>query len=175
MIRIRVRSCGGAVPTPTPGRHVPRSQKDPRSWIPSIQDLGSCRILDLIFLFSHGMLEILDPVKTTLPWDTRDLGSRREKILLDPGDPGSSWSKLSWDLADLGAYTTKMSLYFEHPLHPMKFFFWFPISLRFLNLSTVNNFNYTLIQPFCVDLKASSPCWFFNMFSIIHVLLTGCD
>ena len=37
------------------------SHKDPRSWIPNIQDPGSCRILDLIFSFSHGILEILDP------------------------------------------------------------------------------------------------------------------
>ena len=62
--------------------------------------------MDLIFSFSLGILEILDPVTATLPWDPRDLGSRTEKILPDPGDPGSSLGKLSWDLADLGSYTT---------------------------------------------------------------------
>ena len=46
-------------------------------------------MLDLTFSFSHGILEILDPVTATLPWDPKDLGSRAEKILLDPGDPGS--------------------------------------------------------------------------------------
>ena len=45
--------------------------------------------------------------------------------------------------------------------------------MRFLNLSTVKNFNHTLIQPFCVGLKTSSPCWFLNMFSVIDVLITG--
>ena len=52
---------------------------------------------------------ILDPAKGTLSWDPRDLGSRTGKILLDPGDPGSSLSRLSWDLADLGSYKTLMS------------------------------------------------------------------
>ena len=71
-------------------RHVPRSQKDPRSWISKIQDPGFCGILDIIFSFSHGILKILDLVMAMLPWDPRDLGSRTEKIMLDPGDPGSS-------------------------------------------------------------------------------------
>ena len=81
----------------------------------------------IIFSLSHGILKILDHVTTTLPWDPRDLGSRREENLLDPGDPGCSLSNLSWNLADLGSYTAMMSLYFEHPLHPMKFCFWFSI------------------------------------------------
>ena len=68
-------------------RHVPRSGLDP-------QDPGSFRILDPI-LFSCGILEILDPVTATLPWDPRDLGSQTDEILPDPGDPGSSLSKLS--------------------------------------------------------------------------------
>ena len=141
---------------------MPRSQKDPRSWIPRIQDPGSCRILDSIFLFSHGILKILDPVTAILPWDPRDLGSRTENILLDPVDPGSSLSRVSWDLADLGSCIT-MSQYFEHLLQPMMFCFWFPISMRCLNLSTVKNFNHTLIHPFCVDLKTGSPYWFLHI------------
>ena len=36
------------------------------------------------------MLEILDSVTAILPWDPRDLGSRTEKILLDPEDPRSN-------------------------------------------------------------------------------------
>ena len=49
----------------------------------------------------------------------------------------------------------------------MTFYFWFPISRYVLpNLSTVNNFNHTLIQPFCTGLKTSSPCWFLNMFRL---------
>ena len=100
-----------------------------------------------------------------------DLGQKEN--LLHPGDPGSSLSNLSWDLVDRWSYTTIMSLYFEHPLHQMKFCFWFPISMLFLNLSTVNNFHHTLIQPFCVGLETSSH-WFLSMFSIIDVLLTGC-
>ena len=91
---------------------MPRSQKDPGSWISKIQDPGSRRILDLIFSFPHGILEILDPVTTTLPRDPMDHGSRTENILLDPGDPGSTLNKLSWDLADLVPNTT-MSLYFN--------------------------------------------------------------
>ena len=148
--------------------------QDPRSWIHRIQDPGSCGILDLIFSFSHGILEILDPVTPTLLWDPRDPGSQTDKILPDPGDPGSSLSKLSWDLADLGSYTKIMSLYFDHPLHLMKFCFRFPIAMRYLNLSSVRNFNHTLIQPLCVELKTGSPCWPLYVFSIINMLLTGC-
>ena len=97
----------------------PKKVRDPGSPGSRVRDLG--RILDLIFSFAYGILEILNPGAASLPWDTRDLGSRTEEILLDPGDPGSRLSRLSWDLADLGSYRTIMSLYFEHPLHPMKF------------------------------------------------------
>ena len=70
-------------------------------------------------------------------------------------DLGSSLGRLLWDLADLRSYTTIMPLFY-HPLHPMEFCFWFPISILCLSLSTVKNFNHTLIQPFCVDLKTGS-------------------
>ena len=142
---------------------MPRSQKDQGFWIPRIQDRRPGRVLDLISSFSLGIIEILDPVTATMPWDPRDLGSRTEKILLDLGDPGYSLGKLSWDLRGLGSCTT-ISPYLEDPLHPMKFCLWFPISERCLNLRTVNIFNHILIQPFCVDLKTSSPCWFLHMF-----------
>ena len=52
----------------------------------------------------------------------------------------------------------------------MNFCFWFPISIRRLNLSTLNIFNHIFIQPLCVDLKTSSPCSFLHLFSIIEVL-----
>ena len=75
-----------------------------------MQDTRSCRILGLVFSFSPGILEILDPVSAgsldPLPWDRRDRGSRTEMILLDPGDPGSSLRKLScryrgiWQILD---------------------------------------------------------------------------
>ena len=65
-----------------------------------------------MFSFSLGILEILNPVTATWSWDPKDPGSRAEKILLDPGDPGFSLGKLSWDLADLGSYTA-MSLCLE--------------------------------------------------------------
>ena len=120
------------------------------------------------------ILEILDPVTATLPWDPRDIVSGTENILLDLGDPGSCLSKLSSDLANLTSYKNMTSLCFEHPLYPMKFCFWFPISKRCLNISTVKNFNHTLIQTLCVDLKIRSLCWLLHMFSIIDVLLTGC-
>ena len=83
---------------PVSSRHVPGSQKDPGSWIPRVQDPRSWRILDLIFSFSLGILEILDPATAALPWDPADHGSRTEKISLAPGDPGSSLGKLWWDL-----------------------------------------------------------------------------
>ena len=152
---------------------MPKSKK--RSGILDPQDLGS-GIVDPIFSFSHGILKILDPVTAVLPWDPKDPGSwiSDKNILLVPGGPGSSLSKLSCDLADLGSCTTIRSLYFEHRLQPMAFCFWFPISMRCLRLSTVKNFNHTLIHPFYVDLEAGSPCWLLNMFPIIDVLLTGC-
>ena len=89
--------------------------------MPRIQDPGSCGILDPIFSFSHGILKILEPVTAILQWDPRDLGSRKENILLDPGDPGSSLSWLSGDLEDLGSCTTTRFLNFEHLLQPMTF------------------------------------------------------
>ena len=61
--------------------------------------------MDLVFSFSLGILDILDPVAAKLLWDPRDLGSLIEKILLDPGDPGSSLCELPWDLTDIGSYT----------------------------------------------------------------------
>ena len=62
-----------------------------RSKILDPQDPGSCGILDSIFSFCHGILKIL----AILLWDHRDLGSWTENICLDPGNPGSSLSKLS--------------------------------------------------------------------------------
>ena len=41
-----------------------------------------------------------------------------------------------------------------------EFFLLVPLSMGYLNLSTVKNFKHTLIQPFCVDVKTSSPCWY---------------
>ena len=92
----------------------PKKIRDPGSQDPGseiLEDLGS------YILFSLGILEILDFVTVTaiLPWDARDLGSRTEKILLDPEDPLSSLGKLScrsWILHN------NMSLYLEDPLHP---------------------------------------------------------
>ena len=63
-------------------------------WIPRIQNPGSCRVLNVIFSFSRQILEILDPVTATLPWDTGDPGSRTAIILLDSGDSGSSLIRL---------------------------------------------------------------------------------
>ena len=155
---------------PVSSRHVPGSQKDPGSWIPRVQDPRSWRILDLIFSFSLGILEILDPATAALPLDPTDPESRTENIFLDPGDPRSSLGNLSWDLADLGSYTT-MSLHLEDSVHPIKFCFWFHISMRSLNLTTVKIFIHILIQPSCVDLKTSSPCWFLHMFFFYRVIV----
>ena len=83
--------------------------------------------LDLIFSFSRGILEILDPVRT-LPWDPRDLGSLREIILLDPGDPGPSLRKLSCDLQILDL--TQQCQCILNILYPTKCCFWFPIPIR---------------------------------------------
>ena len=79
---------------------MPRSQKDPVSWISRIQDPRPWRIWGPIFSFSLEILDILDPVTATLPRDPGDPGSRKEDILLDLGDPGSRLGKLLWDLAD---------------------------------------------------------------------------
>ena len=54
--------------------------KNPGSWISWIQDPESCRMLDLTFSFSHGILEILDPATATLPWDPKDLGSPAKRF-----------------------------------------------------------------------------------------------
>ena len=175
-LNMRPRATGGAPShlQRAPCRHVPRSQNDPRSRIDRIQDPRSCKILDLLFSFSHGFLEILDPVAATLPRELGDPESETDKILPDPGDPGSRLSKLSWDLADLGSYTTIISLCFDHLLHPTKFCFWFPMTMRCIKLEHCKNFNHILVQPFCFELKIGPPCWFLCMFSIIDILLTAC-
>ena len=80
------------------------SQKDPRSWIHRIQDLGFWRILEPTFPFCRGILWILDPVAAKLSWDPRNIGSEAAWMSLDPGDPGSSLGRLR-DLADLGFCT----------------------------------------------------------------------
>ena len=74
-------------------RHLPRSQKDPVSLIPSIQDPRSWGILDLILSFSLHILEILDPVTETLLWDHRDLDLGQKRFcrilgILDPAWAG---------------------------------------------------------------------------------------
>ena len=71
------------------GRDVPRSQniRDPGS--PGCRIRRNWRTLDPIFLFSRGILGILDHIAETLSWDLRDLGSQTERMSLDPGDPGS--------------------------------------------------------------------------------------
>ena len=105
---------------PVSTRHVPRSQKDPRSWISRIKDPGSCRILEPTFSFSHGILKILD-LNGFLYRDPGDLwscgywildfyvivGSRRSWIFIflflrwDPGDSGPETFAWSWDPGDL--------------------------------------------------------------------------
>ena len=37
-------------------------------------------------MFYREILEILDPVQVTLPWDPVDLGSRHSILSLDPAD-----------------------------------------------------------------------------------------
>ena len=92
-----------------------------RSGILDLQDPGSGILegLGSYIFFFRGILNILDPVMATFSRDPKDIGYWTEKILLDPGDPGFSLIKLSWDPADLGPYRTISSLLFEHPLHPM--------------------------------------------------------
>ena len=128
-----------------------RMQKYPGSWISRTQHPGYCGILDLICPFCRVIVEILDPVTSTLSWDSRDLWSRTEKMLLDPESPWSYLAELSWDHADPEFCTTIMSLDLQNPLHPMRFWFYFPISMRYLNLRTVQNFNHILIQPCYID------------------------
>ena len=78
-----------------------------RSDILEPQDPGSYGILDLMFSFSHGILEILDPVTAALPGILEILDIGDKIFLLDSVDPGSSLSKSSCDLAGIGSYTTK--------------------------------------------------------------------
>ena len=81
-----------------------------RSGTLDLQDPGSGILehLGSYIFISHGILEILDSAKATLSWDPMDTASRTEKILLDPGDPGSSLDNLPRDLADLGSCPTIM-------------------------------------------------------------------
>ena len=47
---------------------------------------------DTTLSYSLGVLEVLDPVMATLTWDTRDLGSRTEKILSDHEIMDPAWA-----------------------------------------------------------------------------------
>ena len=64
-------------------RHVPRSQKDPRSKIRWIQDLGS--------------RWILDPAAQVLSSDPGDLGSSTSDFARDPMNLGSSTADFARD------------------------------------------------------------------------------
>ena len=81
-------------------RHMPKSPK--RSDILDSQDPGYWKILDLIFSFSRGILEILD-FRATLSWYPKDIGSQTEKLLPDHEDPRSWLGKLSCGVTDLGS------------------------------------------------------------------------
>ena len=70
-------------------RLVPRSQKDPRSRIRWIQDLGS--------------RWILDSAAQVLSRDPGDLGSSTSDFARDPMDLGSSTSDFARDPMDLGS------------------------------------------------------------------------
>ena len=67
---------------------MPRSQKDPRSRIRWIQDLG--------------FMWILDPAAQVLSRDPGDLGSSTLDFARDPMDLGSSTSDFARDPVDLG-------------------------------------------------------------------------
>ena len=116
------------------------SKKDPGSWLPNIQDPGFWRILDLRFSLSRGILDILDHVSGTLSWYPRDLGSKTEKILLDPRDPGLGKIVMgscgSWMLNN--SYVSGSRRYFTSN----EILLLVPISMHYLSLSTVQNFNH---------------------------------
>ena len=56
----------------------------------------------------------------------------------------------------------------------MKSCIWFPKCLRCLIWALTNSFHNILIQPFCVDLKTSSLCWFLHILYGLRMLLIGC-
>ena len=128
--------------------------RDPGSTEPRIRNLGGSWILCFHF---HVGSYILDPVTATWSWDPGELGSQTEKMLLDPGDPGSCLDKLSKAIANFGSFPTMMLLYLEDPLHQIKFCF-----LNFLNLSTVQNLDHILITNL-YGLETSTTCWFLIM------------
>ena len=76
-----------------------------RSEILDSQDIESVLLQDLgsyIFIFSRDLKDLgscHDNISVQDPIGILDLGQK--KNLLDPGDPGSSLSNLSWDLVDL--------------------------------------------------------------------------
>ena len=94
-------------------RLVPRSQKDPRSRIRWIQDLGS--------------RWILDPAAQVLSRDPGDLGSSTSDFARDPMDFGSSTADLARDPMDLGSSTSDFA---RDPMDLGSFFF--EESCRFL-------------------------------------------
>ena len=81
---------------------MPRSKKDPRSWIRRVQDLGS--------------VWILDPELLILSKDPGDPGSQHFDLLRDLEDPGSQHFDLSWDPEDLVSQHCKLSWDPEDPV-----------------------------------------------------------
>ena len=77
---------------------------------PGSQDPGSKILEDLrsyVFIFFWDLRDLGSCYgNIAMGSYPRDLRSRPQKILLDPGYLGSSLRELSWDLADVGSYTT---------------------------------------------------------------------
>ena len=109
-----------------------------------------------IFIFSLGF---------------RGLGSRHSNIVMgweeslisDREDVALSWQSwiLLWQvvMGSCGYWILhKMtSLYFQDPLHPIKFCLQFLIPMCCLKLNIAKNFNPTSIKPFFVDLETHAP------------------
>ena len=111
-------------------RLVPRSQKDPRSRIRWIQDLGS--------------RWILDPAAQVLSRDPGDLGSSTSDFARDPMDLGSSTADFARDPMDLGSSTSDFA---KDPMDLGPSFLIFP---RILSIFT--DF-ITLMTYFCATFK----------------------
>ena len=133
---------------------APKKIRDPGSSGSMIWDIEGSWIL--YFYFTIEILGILNPDEPILSRDPRDLGSRTEKHVADPGDTGSCVSNLSWDLVDLGFFTVIMALHLEDHLHLISLGFWFPQISALFKLEHLWNLNYILIELVCVYLTNGS-------------------
>ena len=144
-----------------------------RSEILDPQDPGSCRILDLAFSLSHGILKIWILSRQYCRGILGILDLRQERFCWILG----SWIHLeqvvvgswrSWILHNSKATVFWTSFTTNDILLPVPLIYALLKLLRYVALLRISTTVHTLTHPFCAELKTGSPCRF------LHISYCGC-